>query len=134
MIDTAKLRELLAKATPGEWEYRVNPYAFGGDWHGIWANDSVVAQLWTAEERTGNASFIAAAHNAMPELLEEIDSLRAIVARLPKTADGVPVAGMDTELWYTASNDKVYCHTPWSYSDIAKMYSTREAAENARKA
>lgn len=68
----------------------------------------------------------------------EIERLQAIVDRLPKTADGVPVA-FHQELWYfdrDSDNPIRLMHTrTLSYWKIVEScYSTREAAESARKA
>lgn len=79
------------------------------------------------------------------EVTAERDELRKMVAKLPKTADGVPVRrGMRAWLWTPSISggcpiegditgiyrDKVY----WNYVlyDLSMIYSTREAAEAAR--
>ena len=77
MIDIAKLRELEAKATRGEWladEYYV---------HG--PGRSTIAMAFdddTAGFDCDDAAFIAAARNALPALLDEIERLRARVVEL----------------------------------------------------
>lgn len=73
-------------------------------------------------------------------LKERCAELEAIVAKLPKTADGVPVVPGD-ELWYRRSRGwLVVAETVGSYDDhngdshtvsLEQCYSTREAAEKA---
>ena len=66
----------------------------------------------------------------------EIEGLRAIVGKLPRTADGVPVVpGMDC--WYRSCGGRVTNFPVEDWSDIAtdwddygrRFYSTREAAK-----
>ena len=80
-IDTAKLRELHAKTSPGEWIVpRDLPTLVetGGDKH------RTVCGCSTAPHSQGHrdALFIAAAHAAIPEWADEIDRLRKDAARL----------------------------------------------------
>lgn len=75
-------------------------------------------------------------------LAEEVKRLRAIVAKLPVTADGVPVG--PGELVYTLYGAEWYVQDAtnaarsWRDGDpsgpINTCYSTREAAEKAREA
>ena len=70
---------------------------------------------------------------------KELERLHAIVGKLPKTADGVPVTA-DMTLWYVNPNGVVPT-TSFTFDDICeclidgngpKLYSTREAAEAAK--
>ena len=82
-----KLEELKAAyeaATPGEWVtgkggtayYPLQIRCVSSDW------DSLIAAFhsWDAQKES-NANFIALAHNLMPQLLEAVETLRAIRAR-----------------------------------------------------
>ncbi len=97
------------------------------------------------------------AANTIKRQWDEIERLQAIVAKLPKTADGVPVVpGVDAVFW--AGGDKRNCLVPLQASNchyvlgpegyvrhsikkhhsdekvsIRKCYSTREAAEAAKE-
>lgn len=65
--DTAALRALLAKATPGEWRVR---------------SDDDECCVYTRDKHPGqeDAELIAAAHNALPALLDEAARWRQVVA------------------------------------------------------
>lgn len=94
MIDTKELRELYAKATPGEWidsdgygDMIFAPSEKGGTfivaqvrgWGYFTGNGSGgmgMSDTDAMEQQNYNAGFIAACHNAMPELLDEIERLR----------------------------------------------------------
>lgn len=88
-------------------------------------------------------------------LVIEIERLRAIVDKLPKTADGIPIALCETELWWLPPSyistapfflGKCFCIT-YGYAmtqayvtceqgcqqPLSECYSTPEAAEKARK-
>jgi hypothetical protein len=68
----------------------------------------------------------------LARLRAENAKLKAVVDRLPKTADGVPyVPHSDVVLWYTANDGVAYCHVPWATHDIRSMYSTESAARAA---
>ena len=72
----------------------------------------------------------------LPRAVAELRRLRAIVDKLPVTADGVPVYhGM--KAWYPGDNESgtVTFHVcaEGGFSAIAACYSTREAADAARK-
>lgn len=76
----------------------------------------------------------------LSRLLARLDALQAVVDRLPKTADGVPVVD-DMDLWLTIG-DRVERHTSVvgvyvSYETPMPIdscvFSTRAAAEAARK-
>ena len=89
--DTKRLRELLSKATPGPWEptntTTVNcNYACGsGPWIISDRNDPQVI---------ADAALIAAAVNALPELLDEVERLRTHVACLEEAHTQGIVSGV----------------------------------------
>jgi len=63
----------------------------------------------------------------------EIERLRAVVDKLPRTADGVPVVpGLDT-VWITWSEEAKQTLCTWRLMHLRghRCYSTREAAEAA---
>lgn len=75
--DTAKLRELLAAATPGEWEVGSDneqpfPEICKGPYPII---DCTIGEC--CYENMANATLIVAAVNALPAMLDEIDRIRA---------------------------------------------------------
>jgi len=70
MVDVKKLRELLAKATPGPWQ------AVNDSQHHravVRAGMAPIAEMWMVgqpeAERHATAALIAEAINALPELL-----------------------------------------------------------------
>lgn len=84
------------------------------------------------------------AHVILAEQDAEIKRLRAIVDKLPKTADGVPVVPGD-DLWSHYYNEVIGVKMPWlavgpnedgrgqTGYDPARCFSTREAAIAASK-
>ena len=63
-------------------------------------------------------------------LAAEIERLRAIVAKLPVTADGVPVVpGMSIWTMLNGTICEVKCNTIHGTGEYTKCYSTCEAAE-----
>ena len=90
MVDTEKLRALLAAATPGPWECVLSGPAprieavdkrrgmrAAGDPH------PVIARMPKDHAPdSANGDIIAAAVNALPELLDEVERLRARKAEL----------------------------------------------------
>jgi len=92
----------------------------------------------TTEDIRDNLSFVGCDNETALEMCEEIERLRAIMDRLPKTADGVPiVAGM--ELWRVRADVVIHRFAMISDVDVegsdpaTLCYSTREAAEKARE-
>jgi len=61
----------------------------------------------------------------------EVHRLQAIVDKLPKTADGVPVVPGD--IAYTTDGRSMRINTSASGHVISDCYSTREAAEAAKE-
>jgi len=84
MTDTQKLRELLAKATPGPWEGHGLPYR-GMDDPVITSQGGMYICQLTYDQQSitqehdvdADAALIVAAINALPELLNEVEMLRA---------------------------------------------------------
>jgi hypothetical protein len=119
--DATRLRELLAKATPGPWATHedvpraivapsVDPHmsllaldVIDGD------DDSVTAIIGTQAD----ADLIAAAVNALPAALDTIDRLRADNAayeqRLRKVADGSVVVALDVGDWSVVVAGSTVC-------------------------
>jgi hypothetical protein len=90
--DVKRLRELLAKATPGPWR---SQRAGNAPCHGALVGQSAILELprpyneaYIAERKLrevslftdDDADLIAAMRNALPDLLDEIDRLRAELA------------------------------------------------------
>lgn len=78
-VDTAALRTLLAKATPGEWKadrWFVN----GGNGLVAEAFDGTSDSRRNLQHEKDNAALIAALHNAAPALLDAADRWAQVVA------------------------------------------------------
>jgi hypothetical protein len=100
-VDRAELRKLLAEATPGRW--RPTKYTGGAQVDGP---SYCVADCIESEHHDADAALIAAAVNALPDLLDELDALRVRVAELESdvqrridesNAHGVVCVALDTE-------------------------------------
>jgi len=81
MTTTDDLRALLAKATPGPWEWRREKLISVGDSTTV-INYADYEGMWFASYEgrdDANKEILAAAVNALPGLLDELDALRAIV-------------------------------------------------------
>lgn len=94
-IDTARLRELLAKATQGDWKTgNMDFYVEGDDGDDLVLGAigvssgfrshvySVLRGKRTFPEQKANLESIVALHNAAPALLDEIDCLRDELAEV----------------------------------------------------
>lgn len=88
----ARVRELMADATPSPW------HVLGNQGTALWAGDSIIASHHGARKlhrlARADALFIAAAINALPAILaaaEEAEGLRAALV------DAVAFLEMDTE-------------------------------------
>lgn len=68
MLDLEKLKALCAKATPGPWRYSHQCILRNGD-------SIAIMQFGHARD----AEFIAAAREALPQLIEELEAARAEV-------------------------------------------------------
>jgi hypothetical protein len=92
-------------------------------------------------------SSIGCAHQLQSSACKRIERLQAIVNRLPKTADGVPIT-LGDDLWSNDSRGtfewcvtEIHTHdvcgkfhgAPCVFEQYGNCYSTREAAEKARK-
>ena len=86
------------------------------------------------------ANELANLENRYNDAVEERDRLRAIVAALPRTADGVPVVpGMEVWKEWRGRLERNVVMPPMVsigsvYMDATVCYSTREAAEAAKGA
>lgn len=138
--------------TPGPWCVKQ-----GQDGAEVHTDDLTVCRLHDEGKYSDPVGPIDARLIAdAPMLLAKCVRLQAIVDRLPKTADGVPVVpGTQTPLWnpdyagtgYYQVDASWIEHTPdclceWSVtwggpghdaSDVGRWYSTEQAAEAARK-
>jgi hypothetical protein len=99
-------------------------------------NDLLIKRLNAALEQGGCTVQIGYA--TVEEAATEIERLQAIVARLPKTADDVPmVPGMTLWNHYNGKVSRIPCldfissNAPTRCCWDGKYYSTREAAEKA---
>ncbi|VFR32397.1 hypothetical protein BER2_1679 [plant metagenome] len=85
-VDTQKLRELIAKATTGEWRQSIRPDAIVADTPAKYAGDAdrqayggyLIAESISAQ----NIALIAGAINALPALLDALERKDAEIARL----------------------------------------------------
>lgn len=81
-VDTQKLKELNSKSTQGEWRQVDGlPYLHAFEPGQQTKKHWEVPCVGRFDYGIGNLEFIAAAHNEMPALLEELDMLRDIEAR-----------------------------------------------------
>ncbi len=85
-----EIRTLSEAASPGPW--RID------DMEQVWSPESdVVADTWEPTPESRNGDFIAAARMAVPELLAEVDRLRAKLANARSAAlrEAAGVVGND---------------------------------------
>jgi hypothetical protein len=68
-LDTQKLRQQLAEATPGEWKTRQSE---------VWET------LEMLEPHDADARLICSMKNSLPALLDEVERLRAFADAFPK--------------------------------------------------
>ncbi|CAB4140050.1 hypothetical protein UFOVP407_14 [uncultured Caudovirales phage] len=83
----SELRELLAKATPGPWSVRQFSHDPARNLDTV-KIEAVQRRVLGSLDRA-DGELIAAAVNALPALLDELDRLRAEVERLRNQSDGV---------------------------------------------
>jgi|GEM_PF-6054259 len=77
MTDLSKLKELLGKATPGPWTYKTDA---AYDVNVISAPDGYGSSKYVcATKQHDDGVMIVAAVNALPELIAEVEGLRAKV-------------------------------------------------------
>lgn len=89
MTDTKALRDLLLAATPGVWEY--DPFTEYVSIGKTYRDGAVLIALLDDVEMTdADGFFIAAAHNALPALLDELDALRAYKAAHERVLAALP--------------------------------------------
>ena len=84
MVDIEKLRALLAAATPGPWAYYddIRPDVRSAANRGGFMGAGHIATVSRYDGNTNDAALIAGAVNALPELLDEVERLRARKAEL----------------------------------------------------
>jgi hypothetical protein len=80
MTDTAKLREALAKMTPGEWTVCCRP----NDWFVMAAHDGVAETFPANSHYSADAAGIVLLRNSASGLLDEVDRLRAALVEIAK--------------------------------------------------
>jgi len=94
---------------------------------------------WQAGRSQGDAigdiAVVTITQEELDRLRDENAELKAVVDKLPKTSDGVPVTGLD-RVWYLRHDDitivcEPYCNIP--IASRSACYSTREAAEAAKE-
>lgn len=130
-----ELQSLCDAATEGPWTHERPPRT--GDfteWMIIAAvahNQGIYARPPGGSFPYSDQKFIAASRTAMPDLIAEVRRLRAIVDKLPKTADGVPITH-EMQVWYLIAGEPEYCRLNMTI-DGSPYYSTREAALAAHK-
>lgn len=99
-MTSAKIDELdamRAKATAGEWHACENGAIGGGHLHQEQDEESGQVYVVSCQhviagcDGRDDREYIAALHNAYPQLAALIRQQQAVIDRLPKTADGVPI-------------------------------------------
>lgn len=84
-MDAVKyLKNLLKRAQPAPWEVISVPHPYERTWYELYAADTDVARFHHAD----TAEFCEAARNLLPEVLAELESLRAELAALKEVARG----------------------------------------------
>lgn len=85
ILDTAALRRLLAKATPGEWRVDADPRIDGAD-QIIDCNRgfTICFMATSSSEQPDDAEHIVAIHNAATALLDAADRWAQVVALGPQ--------------------------------------------------
>lgn len=146
-----ELKELCDKATPGPWEHDgLDRYSEDAEWYqdvisteGNYqalihvntgsTNREVAAANVGAKQ---DAEFVAVSRLAMPRLIAELESLRTVVGKLPKTADGILIVpGM--KLFSHLGTEKIYEESAGPIAtryEFENYFSTREAAIDAKDA
>ena len=77
MTKIEELKFALLQATPGEWDTRRHATPDYAPQHGVYAGDS--AKDLAVVFREADSDFIALAHNLMPQILEAMEVLKAVV-------------------------------------------------------
>lgn len=107
MVDTNELRELLARATPGRWHWNeegqlVSTHTKDSEWGGPPEPVKIIeTDSGYYPPRRNDAALIAAAINALPALLDELDRLR----RLIREADECCLDGEGVSVGYYMSGE-----------------------------
>jgi hypothetical protein len=97
MIDIKRLRELTEKATTGPWEAHWVKQHTGGECCFIEHGNAEMPSLELDIATHADADFIAAARNSLPELLDELERLRARVNNLVQIKRAKEA--LEAELW-----------------------------------
>lgn len=91
-VDVAALRALHGKTTPGVWKLWGMTVMADQDGTSNFDTAASVAQTYFRDEhdkpRTWDAEFTARMHRELPDLLDEVERLRATVVRVKALADG----------------------------------------------
>jgi hypothetical protein len=94
--DRARLRELAARATPGEWQY-VDELVAVMNGPGDPVCESGAGSGGSAAMIAANGEFIAAARTAVPELLDALDAAERRVEALAQSFDDALNAARERE-------------------------------------
>lgn len=101
MTDYKALRALCEAATPGPWS--VDHYEETDDWC-LRADNATIPGNSIADaggfSYKPDAAFIAAARTAIPELLDEVERLRAALERIVKNCDAEDAAKYKNVMFY----------------------------------
>lgn len=139
MIDTTELRRLHAESSGGEWkavenscycEIRHDNGEYFSQIGDMCASVHIGIPEGTENEQgnralsTANATFIAAAHNAMPALCDELDAARSRVAELEAMIDGHKALSQEQPMKR---------HLETSYNDYAAKVMSPNAGPVQRK-
>ena len=99
MTDLSKLKELLGKATPGKWA------CGAGRGKAALVTDGNMQHLISHPVKEADAALIVAAVNALPELIAEVEGLRA---KLNSAIDDLRSSGC----WACENADVKDCEEP----------------------
>jgi hypothetical protein len=89
--ERAELKRLLEKATPGPWFDATNKIGSRATGRGLAEVDF---------DHDEDRELCIAAANALPRLLAQLDELEAVIAKLPRTADGVVISDPRVVFWW----------------------------------
>lgn len=92
---------------------------------------------WREIKSSAGSNMVDLSNIDFPAILTAMEGAWSIVAKLPKTRDGVPIALSDRPVMLWISDDDegygVYEECCYDREDVEKAYSTREAAVAARE-
>ena len=111
------LRALLAKATPGTWKIDWSELGVvGGSECGCWSSVAITPNPLSPPKSTrhrgwlDDAALIAAAHNALPRLLDAYEAQAAEIERLRSALDFVASRARDERLRADEQADAIDPH------------------------